>query len=389
MDLAAAASIVHHALGQAHRDGDLRHLVTGLRTLLVGQGVAVDRIQLPFSRAFGFRHPTLGLLLVTWSDAEQWAGSEELEHSAFDQLLTNESAKSPYASLARGAQAHHLLDLAVDELTLPIWRMLRDKGYRGYFAFGVPMPDGTIQPMSLASRAPYPPDIADRVAPLVHVLALALYGAYRTSQAERVAQAYIGRACGRRVLDGEIRRGSTEFLDAGIMFCDIRNFTQLSEQLGAVGVVAEVNRIFAIVGQHAEARGGEILKFIGDAMLVVFAVQDGDASAVADAMVQTACAALAAVTSLPGGTQIGFGCHLGQVVQGNIGTPTRLDYTVMGPAVNLASRLESLCKVLGADAVFSASVAEAATLPLHAAGQHPVKGVAEPVAAFVLPPQER
>ena len=162
--------------------------------------------------------------------------------------------------------------------------------------------------------------------------------------------------------------------------------SHLSERLSAVEVVREVNEIFSIVGQHAESRGGEILKFIGDAMLVVFAVRDGDRPAVARAMLDTARHALADVALLQSGLRIGFGGHIGQVLQGNIGTPTRLDYTVMGPAVNLASRLESLCKTVGAPAVFSEAVAAALVdAELQPAGSHPLKGVGQPVAVYVLP----
>jgi class 3 adenylate cyclase len=100
-------------------------------------------------------------------------------------------------------------------------------------------------------------------------------------------------------------------------------------------------------------------------------------------MVETARASLAGVAALDAGVAVGFGGHIGEVVQGNIGTPNRLDFTVMGPAVNLASRLEGLCKPLQADAVFSESVA-AGTEGLRPAGRHAVKGVADPVATFTL-----
>jgi adenylate cyclase len=118
-------------------------------------------------------------------------------------------------------------------------------------------------------------------------------------------------------------------------------------------------------------------------MLIVFPI-DGDRAEVAQAMVSTAQASLESTAALGGHVHIGFGGHIGEIVQANIGTPQRLDFTVMGAAVNLASRLESLCKPLRADAVFSSVVAAEAGADLQHAGHHVVKGVTEPVAAFVL-----
>ena len=159
-------------------------------------------------------------------------------------------------------------------------------------------------------------------------------------------------------------------------------FKRHVEALPNLSVVRVVNHVFAVVGEAAESRGGEILKFIGDAMLVIFPVSDSRTD-VARAMVETARESLAGVEALDCDIHIGFGGHIGEVVQSNIGTPNRLDFTVMGSAVNLASRLESLCKTLNADAVFSDTVALEGR-GLGPAGPQSVKGVAEPVETFTL-----
>ena len=383
MDHAEIARILSTALGRAADPPSFLPLIDGIRDALRAAGMRVDRVMLPMSRKMGFRHPTLGLVLVNWDDERGYAGSEVIPHTFLDKLTSPGVMGTPFEGLVLRAEPHLFVpDLAEDDRGIKMLRTLRDRGYRGYLALGLPTPEALNQPLSICSREPYPPDTAARISALRPLLGLTVYAGYRTSQAVRLAQAYIGHDSGPRVLAGEIQRGSTREIEAGIVFCDIRGFTALSERLGAKGVVRVVNEVFGVIGQEAEGRGGEILKFIGDAMLLIFPVED-DRAAVARAMVKTARASLEVVAALDMGVTVGFGVHIGEVVQGNIGTPSRLDFTVMGPAVNLASRLEGLCTPLRADAVFSQRVA--VEVPgLVSAGSHAVKGMTEPVVAFVL-----
>ncbi|MEY3013824.1 MAG: hypothetical protein RIT45_2559 [Pseudomonadota bacterium] len=383
MDQAEIANILSRALGAAADPPSFLPLVDGMRDAIRSAGVRVDRLQLPLSRLMGFRHPTLGLVLATWDDEQAHAATEVLTHAQLDSSASRGATGTPFEGLmARGEPYLLLPDLMQDDGGFAVLARLRDRGYRGYLALGLPSPQGHAQPLSICSREPYSADTAARLAPLAALMGIAVYAGYRTSQAVRLAQAYIGQESGTRVLAGEIQRGSTRRLEAGIVFCDIRGFTALSERLGAEGVVRVVNEVFAVIGEAAERRGGEILKFIGDAVLIVFPIATSR-SAAAQAMVETAQQALAGVHALDAGVSVGFGGHIGEVVQGNIGTPSRLDFTVMGPAVNLASRLEGLCTPLRAEAVFSETVAEAVD-GLRPAGSHTLKGVAEPVAVFVL-----
>jgi adenylate cyclase len=148
-----------------------------------------------------------------------------------------------------------------------------------------------------------------------------------------------------------------------------------------------LNEVFDTIGALVEAHDGEILKFIGDAMLVIFPITPArPREDVAASMVALAEEGLSAIDGLSRENQplrLGFGGHIGQVELGNIGTMSRLDFTVIGSAVNLASRLEGLCGVLGEPAVFSAAVAE--VVGLRTLGAHRLKGVAEPMEAFGLP----
>ena len=159
----------------------------------------------------------------------------------------------------------------------------------------------------------------------------------------------------------------------------------VADVLGDPVKAARLNRVFEAIGGRAARHGGEILKFIGDAMLVIFRIRDGDRAAAAQRMVQTVRESSAEVaevaTELGHDFSAGFGGHIGAVAYGNIGTPDRLDFTVMGPAVNLASRLESLTKTIGATGVFSAEVARHVD-GLQPCGRHKLKGIDEPIPVF-------
>ena len=167
-------------------------------------------------------------------------------------------------------------------------------------------------------------------------------------------------------------------------------FTAMSEKLGAEGVVKVMNDVFQIIEDEVLPRHGEILKFIGDALLVIFPrCTDVSDDQVSENMIQSALQSVLKVEAL--GRQlgiplsVGFGCHLGTVLYGNIGTESRLDFTVMGPAVNLTSRLESMCKSLGAQLTVSREVAQSYSEHLQSFGLHSVKGVAEPVEIWGVP----
>ncbi|MEE2789032.1 MAG: adenylate/guanylate cyclase domain-containing protein [Myxococcota bacterium] len=359
-------------------------LVDGIRHAITSLGIAVDRIQLPMTTDAGFRHPTLALVVITWDRDSGFDNIQTVSHAENDRRGGIDRLRSsPFQGIVTGEVSEVFVeDLGLITPSVPFLTTLQSRGYRGYLAMGLPMPGGFNQPLSIASQTPYNQHTLDEILARRDLLAMTVYSSYRHSQAERVARVYIGPKSGPRVLDGEIRRGRVHTVDAGILFCDIRNFTPLSQKLGAERIVELVNDLFAVIGEEAERRGGEILKFIGDAMLIVFDAADPSNSA-AQAMVDTAAASAERIRSMACGIDVGFGGHVGKVVQGNLGTENRLDFTVMGPAVNLASRLESLSKTLGVTAVFSDAVIDRSGR-LVPAGPQQVKGVEEVVEVSVL-----
>lgn len=223
-----------------------------------------------------------------------------------------------------------------------------------------------------------------------------LFGMVLTVHAQRnstraLLGTYLGADAATRVLDGHIRRGDVVDIEAAVCFCDLRDFTALSQQLDQGALLDLLHDAFGAVVGAVEEERGDVLKFIGDAVLAVFRV-DGGEPARRDAVARAFRAGQGALQRAEAidrerraagkaPLRIGLSLHLGHVAYGNIGGPTRLDFTVIGAAVNLASRLEGMCRALGYPMVLSDAVAsrlDEAT-GLVDAGAHTLKGIPEPV----------
>ncbi len=206
-------------------------------------------------------------------------------------------------------------------------------------------------------------------------------------------ETYLGRRTGEKVLAGMIKRGDADVINAALWFSDLRNFTRLTESLAPEQVLKMLNDYFEFVSAAVTANGGEILRFIGDAMLIVFPIGDsrckhGAARAAIEAArdAQSGLATLNHMRRRHGEPEIefGVGLNVGEVIYGNVGAPDRLDFTVMGPAVNRTARLESLTKDLGHNILFSREFADLIDEPLRPMGEHPMKGIDGLQAVFAL-----
>ncbi|MDR3464902.1 MAG: adenylate/guanylate cyclase domain-containing protein [Xanthobacteraceae bacterium] len=207
--------------------------------------------------------------------------------------------------------------------------------------------------------------------------------------------AYLGLGAATKVLNGSIKRGAGESIHAVIWVSDLRGFTDLSDRLSGSDMLALLNAYFEVMAGAVLSQGGEVLKFIGDGLLAAFPLQDPDqvraAAGAALAAARTAMAGLDALNRDPPGTLAGTGwqplragiaLHEGEVFFGNIGAPERLDFTVIGAAVNEASRVEALQKTLGRDILITEAVARHLDVPLDFLGSHSLRGVAVPLAIY-------
>jgi adenylate cyclase len=206
-------------------------------------------------------------------------------------------------------------------------------------------------------------------------------------------EAYLGRRSAAQVLAGRLRRETGETIRAVLLYGDLRGFTEMTEAAAPEAAVAALDAWFDRVAGAVHAFGGEVLKFIGDGVLAIFPIGDAPASDACDAALAAVRAARAGMAHLDQTRRardlpplpFGMALHLGDMLWGNIGAADRLDFTAIGPAVNLVSRLEGLCKPLGRSVLVSGAVAAETTQPLAPLGAHRLRGIAEPCAVFTLP----
>jgi adenylate cyclase len=202
--------------------------------------------------------------------------------------------------------------------------------------------------------------------------------------ATNLLNVYVGHDAGERILKGNIRRGDTTTLEAAIWMSDLRGFTALSELLAPRDLIDLLNATFGAQVPAIEKNGGHVLKFIGDGVLAIFPASSGPHAACASALAAAneahlACAALETIDTP---ARIGVGLHVGSVSYGNVGGETRLDFTCIGPAVNLAARLQGLAATEGLPMALSEAFAAMLPAKPRSLGRFQLKGLPEPVPVF-------
>jgi adenylate cyclase len=213
--------------------------------------------------------------------------------------------------------------------------------------------------------------------------------------AASLLQAYLGEDAGRRVHAGAVERGSVEQMRAVLWYADIRGFTATADAVPGPAVIELLDDIFETLTATLRPRGGQVLKFLGDGMLAAFAFDESDRvatcrralDAAAEAMqALDALAATRAAAGLPVAA-VDLALHLGEVLYGNVGAADRIDFTIIGPAVNEVARIEALCDRLDRKVLVSAALAaasEGCSARLEPLGSHTLRGVREPREIFAL-----
>jgi adenylate cyclase len=224
---------------------------------------------------------------------------------------------------------------------------------------------------------------------LLPVLALVSEIRIKNRLARTLLETYVGSHAGELILAGATRRGTGTTVRAAIMICDLRDFTRISDNWPRDDVIELLNGYFDAMSEPIARHGGEILKFMGDGLLAIFPLSEPNACASLLRAVSEARQAMSALNEKNNETgraplNFGIGVHVGDVMYGNIGSHTRLDFTVIGPAVNMASRLEALTKQLGNPVLLSRAFADLvkSDFELERVGEYPVRGFNDPIELF-------
>lgn len=298
-----------------------------------------------------------------------------------------------------GETVRRRIDAPGAKLDFPILHDLKAEGATDYFALPVPAAHGGNYMMSYATDRPggfTAQELKDLTRLSQYVAVVADMHTQR-ALSRNVLNAYLGPNTGPKVLAGQIRRGTGESLLAVLWSSDLRGFTERSDRLPGDRMIAILNAVFDAEAAAIAAHGGEILKFIGDGLLAIFPLDDAETQAEAARNALTAAfEAVAAIEGLAGDPrlegepplQVVIALHVGTAFYGNIGAADRLDFTVIGPAVNLVSRIQQVGKALDVPIIVSDDFARAYAAALPSVGQHELRGLAMPHELFAptLPP---
>ncbi|MEM8854614.1 MAG: adenylate/guanylate cyclase domain-containing protein [Pseudomonadota bacterium] len=366
---------------------DFAALVDALAHRLVAFGMPLDRLTI----SFGMLSPSLLAAGVIWRQNQPI----EFTRYSYDQRSDGLFERSPLkVASERGGEWLHLDLAAIPDGAFDIVPELKAEGLKHYTV--VPLKDSAGEQIfaTLATHDPAGFSAADlaTIAAIVPTLSLVVEIKTLRSTFREVLGAYVGKGPAGQIINGTIHRGQVMALRSAIAIADLRGFTNMSTQLPPQETADLINRYYDIVVPPIEAAGGEVLKFVGDAVVAIFPVEGrGDDDAVLAALEASRAALDTPIEPVTIGGQIlpvhfGLAVHVGDAVFGNVGSGDRLDFTAIGRDVNVAARIAALCSRLGREYLVSQPVADIGRRHgrlMCDAGAHAVRGLNEPVQVYV------
>ncbi|MGO8908807.1 MAG: adenylate/guanylate cyclase domain-containing protein [Bradyrhizobium sp.] len=313
-------------------------------------------------------------------------GAEVVAGTAtYDMLDSPEYQNSPLAIVFNeGREVRSLID-GPDSKRFPLFDDLRAEGVTDYIALPLQQIDGSVHASSWTTRQPggFTDEQLNGLRSLIPALSRVIEITRMRRTATNLLDLYVGNRAGERIMGGQIRRGHTDTMHAAIWLSDLRGFTALSDRLPAETVVDILNLYFDCQVSAIKTRGGEVLKFMGDGLLAVFPIDEyvGDINQVCSDVLEAARESRANVEAMHYAVgeaierfRFGVALHVGRILYGNIGGGNRLDFTCIGPAVNLAARLEKIAGRLHRTVVASAAFAHASAGGWTDLGEFPIAG---------------
>ena len=393
-----ANPIVEWLLREAWEALTSRELLGRFCRRLVQAGIPVSRGRLLLRTL----HPQLAANGYTWeleTDAvEKWEGS-------YEALESDQFQNSPFVPIIEGAGGvRRRLEGPNPLLDFPVLEDLRAEGATDYAAMPLTFSNGQINILTLASNTPGGFSTSDlgkihEILPSLSRL-FEVHALHRTSAT--LLKTFLGRHTGSQVLRGRVKRGDGEKIHAVIWFCSLRGSTPLAESMSMEDFLEHLNRFFDCLAGAVIDHDGEVLRFVGDAVLAIFPIgESGHAGGAPACDAEEAC--MKAITAARDAEkrvaelnaqcaetglqpiEFGIGLHVGDVMYGNIGVPQRLEFTVIGPAANEAARIEDLTKTVGHPIVISSDLALHYPGSLQSLGDHVLRGVERKRRVYTLP----
>ncbi len=344
-------------------------------------------------------HPLLAATNYSWSEREPEVTRFEISH---DLAQSDAFMNSPLRGIFEGMGGVRRWIGAEGEDDFPVLADLRAEGMTDYVAMPMIFSDGQTNAITMATDHPNGFSTANlgHVHEILPVLSRLYEVHAKRRNAVALMQTFLGRRTGERVLEGQVKRGDGEDIHAVIWFCDLRDSTPIADAMGRENFLRYLTQFFDCMAGAVNDHGGEVLRFIGDAVLAIFPIaRDGaggdgarDTEAAAEAAVSAAIQASDRIAVLNGSARaggrerigFGIGLHVGDVTYGNIGIPERLEFTVIGAAANEAARIEAMTKELGVSVVMSAEFARLYSGAVKPLGAHALLGVGHKMEVFTL-----
>jgi len=368
-----------------------RDLVSRFSDSMIAAGFPLWRLRLLVRTL----NPLLFALIYTWRREDDDVTVFEISHEI---LQSEKYRNSPFALVINGeGGVRRRLEGPNAQLDFPILEDLVAEGATDYVAMPLRFSDGQLNILTLVSDRPggFSTEELGQIYEILPTLSRLFESHAVCLSSSTLLRTYLGTDASQRVMDGLVKRGDGENIHAAIWITDLRDSTSLAASLSREDYLSLLNGYFDSVAGAVLDHGGEVLKFIGDSVLAIFAIDDPnekkpEACARALAAAYEASRQFEAVNkerAANGASLLGFGIglHRGDLTYGNVGTTKRLDFTVIGSAVNEAARIEGLSKTLNRQILISSAFGESVSHPMISLGRHTLRGVTGEREIFGLP----